>query len=111
VIGALSESRRAGQRRFTALPKSIILTFDTPREVAGLSYQPRQDQNTNGHIPQYRVLVSADRTDFTDFTEVATGQWPLDAATKQIDFDPVADAVAVRLEAVEVAAPTPPRPR
>ena len=77
------------------LPQSITLNLAQDRKVGKLTYQPRFDGNLNGTITSYRVYVS---TDGQRFTEVASGDWPMDARPKTATF-PATTARYVRLEA------------
>jgi Glycosyl hydrolase family 59/F5/8 type C domain/NPCBM-associated, NEW3 domain of alpha-galactosidase len=76
-------------------PQSITLALGGDYAVHGLQYLPRQDNNPNGVITGYQVFVSDDGT---TFTEVASGNWPLNGTEKDLDF-PATDAQYVRLEA------------
>lgn len=77
------------------------LTFDTRSRHAftGLSYTPRQDASMNGTIGRFRVEVGWDGR---SWTEVATGTWADDRATKTVTF-PSRDARYVRLTALTEA--------
>ena len=75
------------------------MTVDTGRtqRIAQVTYQPREDGNTNGVITRYELATS---TDGVSFTRVATGTWPSDAARKAIGL-PDVSARYVRLTALD----------
>ncbi|HZC72689.1 MAG TPA: discoidin domain-containing protein [Jatrophihabitans sp.] len=81
---------------YDPLPRQITLDLGKSYDVRGLRYVPRQDNNHNGVITSYAVLVSEDGT---NFTQVTSGDWADDFATKVADFD-VHTARYVRLTAV-----------
>lgn len=74
-------------------PQQLTIDLAQPHSLDGLSYQPRQDGNTNGVVTQYRVELSDDGT---TWHSVATGSWPLDATTKYVTW-PAETASHVRL--------------
>lgn len=78
------------------LPHSITLDLGTSYDVEALSYQSRQDGNSNGYITEYVIEVSADGQ---TFTEVASGAWALDPTTKIVDLAEPVSARYVRLTA------------
>jgi Glycosyl hydrolase family 59/F5/8 type C domain/Domain of Unknown Function (DUF1080) len=79
------------------LPQSLTIDLGSVREVDGLTYQPRLDNNKNGMITGYNVLLSTDGQNFTQV--VTSGQWPVSTATK-IAAWPAQDARYVRLVAI-----------
>ena len=79
----------------TPLPQSITVNLKEEKTVSQLTYQPRFDGNLNGTIREFNVYVS---TDGQDFTQVASGTWPVDARLKTATFSAV-PARYVRLEA------------
>ncbi|MPZ94513.1 MAG: hypothetical protein GEU96_06225 [Propionibacteriales bacterium] len=76
-------------------PQSITLTLDEPRQITGLTYQPRQDASANGVVTGYTVYTSADGT---TFTEVDSGALAADKSTKTVNL-PTSEVRAVRFEA------------
>lgn len=67
----------------SGLPQSITVDTGRVRPLAQLTYQPREDGNTNGVITRYELSASRDgRT----FTPVTSGTWPADAVRKAIDL-------------------------
>ncbi|HZC27988.1 MAG TPA: discoidin domain-containing protein, partial [Actinopolymorphaceae bacterium] len=77
-------------------PQSITLDLGQGYQTTGLLYQPRQDGNPNGIVTDYQVLASADGV---TYSEVASGSWPADAATKVATW-PATAARFVRLVGV-----------
>jgi hypothetical protein len=77
-------------------PHSITLDLQSARNLAGITYLPRQDGEVEGIVGQYRVSVSVDGT---SFEKVADGSWRFDAGLRAASFR--ADGVRyVRFEAV-----------
>jgi uncharacterized repeat protein (TIGR01451 family) len=64
-------------------PQSITLDLGGSHNVTGLLYLPRQDNNINGIITSYKILVSQDGT---TFTQVGSGNWALDSSQKSASF-------------------------
>ncbi|MGH3379174.1 MAG: discoidin domain-containing protein [Actinoallomurus sp.] len=80
-----------------ALPQSVTVDTGRTQRIAQVTYQPREDGNTNGVITRYELATS---TDGVSFTRVATGTWPSDAARKAIGL-PDVSARYVRLTALD----------
>ncbi|PSL08468.1 F5/8 type C domain-containing protein [Haloactinopolyspora alba] len=81
------------------LPQSITLELDRPRAIHGLTYQPRLDTYRNenwGNITGYTVSTSLDGE---NFTEVSSGTWPVNTATKTDTWSRPHPAKYVRLTA------------
>ncbi|MBO0808092.1 MAG: discoidin domain-containing protein [Actinobacteria bacterium] len=64
-------------------PASLTLDLHQPRDLAGLTYLPRQDGEVGGWIADYTVSVS---TDGQNFTPVAQGTWDFDGGLKSAAF-------------------------
>jgi O-glycosyl hydrolase len=79
------------------LPQSVTVDTGRTRRIAQVTYQPREDGNTNGVITRYQLSAG---TDGVSYTPVATGTWPLDATRKTISL-PDVDARFLRLTALE----------
>jgi Glycosyl hydrolase family 59/F5/8 type C domain len=77
------------------LPQSITIGLGGQYKVGEVTYQPREDGNTNGIITGYVLSVS---NDGTTFTPVASGTWSFDDARKQIVLPPT-QARYIRLTA------------
>lgn len=77
------------------LPQSITLDLGGVYDLTGLRYRPRGDGNPTGTVTAYTIAVS---TDGQEFTPVATGVWPGDAATQVAAFR-APGVRAIRLEA------------
>jgi O-glycosyl hydrolase len=63
------------------LPQALTVDTGRTRPIAQVTYQPREDGNTNGIITRYELAASADGV---SYTPVAGGTWPLDATRKTI---------------------------
>jgi hypothetical protein len=68
----------------TPFPHHVIVDLQTPREIQGLSYLPRQDMQ-NGRIADFAVFLSDDAQNWGD--AVARGTWPNSASRQQVTFD------------------------
>jgi O-glycosyl hydrolase len=79
------------------LPQSLTVDTGRTRRIAQVTYQPREDGNTNGVITRYGLSAS---TDGVSYTPVATGTWPLDGTRKTIIL-PDVGARFLRLTALE----------
>jgi hexosaminidase len=62
-------------------PHELMIALETPREIAGITYTPRQD-SANGRVNEYEVYVSADGKDWGQ--PVASGTWTNDALPKVV---------------------------
>jgi len=60
-------------------PHEIVVALESPREIAGLTYHPRQDSE-NGRVKEFEIYVSDDGKSWGD--PVAKGQWENDAQPK-----------------------------
>lgn len=80
------------------LPHELVLEFDAPRAVAGITLLPRQDGNRNGWIKGYEILGSADGLNWS--APLARGELPADAALKTIAFDKVVTVKFLKLRAL-----------
>jgi hypothetical protein len=74
-------------------PQSLTLNLGGEYQSIGLLYHPRQDGTANGIVTDYTILVSGDGT---NFTEVASGTWAVDASIKAATW-PATAARYVRL--------------
>ena len=74
-------------------PQQLTIDMAQSHSLDGLSYQPRQDGNTNGVVTKYQIELSDDGA---TWNTVATGSWPLDATTKYVTW-PAQTASHVRL--------------
>jgi hypothetical protein len=81
----------------TPLPHHLVIDLGQPREVAGLTYLPRQDMD-NGRISKYEVYVSSDGSNWGQ--AVATGTWSNDAKEKKVRLEQLREARFVKLVAV-----------
>jgi hypothetical protein len=77
------------------LPQSITIGLGGQYRIGEVTYQPREDGNTNGIITRYVLSVS---TDGTTFTPVASGTWSFDDSRKLIVLSPT-QARYIRLTA------------
>jgi hypothetical protein len=77
------------------LPQSITIGLGGQHTIGEVTYQPREDGNTNGIITSYILSVS---TDGTTFTPVASGTWSFDDSRKLIVLPPT-NARYIRLTA------------
>ena len=77
-------------------PHELVVEFDAPRALAGLTALPRQDGNPNGWIKDYGVFVSSDGQ---NWTEVARGTFPRNAELKTVRFTKPATAKFLKLAA------------
>ena len=68
------------------LPHSYTIDIKTASWITGLSYQPRQDGNSNGNIGQHTIQLSSDGKTFG--APVVTGTWLDDRTTKITPFIP-----------------------
>lgn len=73
---------------------AITLDLGSARNIAGLTYLPRQDGQLNGLTMRYNVYVSSDGTNFRLAT---SGTWPYDTGLRSAAFS-AADVRYVRLE-------------
>lgn len=85
-----------GYKPLQPLPQSVTLDLGGVYSVNKLRYLPRQDGGAGGNITSYKVAASSDGT---NFTVVASGNWPSNAIEKSASFPPVS-ASHIRLEAV-----------
>lgn len=74
-------------------PHEIIVALESPREIAGLTYFPRQD-GANGRVRDFEIYVSQDGKDWGH--PLAKGAWDNDALPKTA-FIPRAKAVFIKL--------------
>jgi hypothetical protein len=77
-------------------PHELVVEFDAPRTLAGITALPRQDGNPNGWIKDYGVFVSSDGQ---NWTEVARGAFPRNAELKTVRFAQPATAKFLKLGA------------
>ena len=84
----------------SALPHEIVVDMGATHLVDGLTYLPRQDGGSNGHIGRYEVYASTDRNAWG--TAVATGTWDDSSAAKRVTF-PGKAARYLRLRALSEA--------
>ncbi|HYH75186.1 MAG TPA: discoidin domain-containing protein, partial [Candidatus Saccharimonadales bacterium] len=82
------------------LPHSITIDMKATKQIAGLTYLPRQDTYNNGNIGRYTISVSSDGTSWG--TPVTTGTWSDTKVKKDAAFNPV-NARYVRLTALSEA--------
>ena len=82
------------------LPHNITIDMKKSYFVTGLSYQPRQDGNSNGNIGQHQIQLSQDGTSWS--SPVAIGAYLDDSSTKKTTFT-TAPARYVRLIALTEA--------
>jgi O-glycosyl hydrolase len=81
----------------SSLPQTITVDTGRAHRIGKVTYQPREDGDTNGIITRYELATS---TDGVTYTPGASGAWPLDAARKEIDLPDVI-ARFVRLTALD----------
>lgn len=74
-------------------PHEIVIALESPREIAGLTYYPRQDSE-NGRVKEFEIYVSQDGKDWGE--PVAKGAWENDALPKTA-FIPRATAAFIKL--------------
>ncbi|NUM53564.1 MAG: discoidin domain-containing protein [Candidatus Hydrogenedentes bacterium] len=74
-------------------PHEIVIALESPREIAGLTYYPRQD-SANGRVKEFEIYVSADGKDWGN--AVGKGVWENDALPKTA-FVPRTTAAFVKL--------------
>jgi len=74
-------------------PHEIVVALDSPREVAGITYHPRQDSE-NGRVKEFEVYVSEDGKNWGE--PVAKGAWNNDGQPKTA-FIPRTTASFVKL--------------
>ncbi len=65
-------------------PHTLTIDMGSAQTITDLHYVSRQDGNFNGTIAGYRVLVS---NDLINYTEVATGTWPITRSESSAAFD------------------------
>jgi hypothetical protein len=65
-------------------PHELVVEFKTPTRLAGITALPRQDNNRNGWIKRYEILVSPDATD--SGLAVAEGEFPANDSLKTVTF-------------------------
>ncbi len=66
------------------LPHELVLEFDNPRMISGITALPRQDGNPNGSIKGYEIYVSADGKAWG--APVAQGEFSPDPSVKSVKF-------------------------
>jgi galactose oxidase len=66
------------------LPHTITIDMKNTYNVDGLTYQPRQDGNSNGNIGQHQIFTS---TDGNNFVLVAFGTFYDDSTTKSASWE------------------------
>jgi galactose oxidase len=86
--------------RSIRLPHSITIDMHAAKDVAGLTYLPRQDSSYDGDIGQYTISVSTNGKRWS--AAVATGTWADDKTLKTAEFEGVR-ARYVRLTALTEA--------
>ena len=69
------------------LPHSITIDMHAVKDVAGLTYFPRQDSSYDGDIGQYSISVSMNGKRWS--SPVATGSWADDKTLKTAQFEGV----------------------
>lgn len=74
-------------------PHELVVALEAPREIAGITYTPRQD-SANGRVKDYEVYVSADGKDWGQ--PLTAGTWANDALPKVV-FIPKTTAQFVKL--------------
>ncbi len=74
-------------------PHEIVVALESPRDIAGLTYFPRQD-SANGRVKEFEVYISHDGKNWDQ--PVAKGAWENDALPKTA-FIPRANAAFVKL--------------
>jgi hypothetical protein len=77
-------------------PHHLIIDFQTPVTVAGLTCLPRQDME-NGRIAKFSIYLSDDATSWGE--PVADGSWPNTKELKRVHFDTPQQARYVKLVA------------
>ncbi|MCJ1341807.1 hypothetical protein MMC09_007104 [Bachmanniomyces sp. S44760] len=70
----------------TQLPHTMTIDMKSSHNIDQISYQPRQDGNSNGNIGQHKIYVSTDGVNFGN--PVALGTYYDDASTKTTTFVP-----------------------
>jgi hypothetical protein len=80
-----------------SFPHSIEIAFEKPVTCKGITVLPRQDDNRNGWIKDYEVLmtVGQDRWDV-----VAKGQFTADSTLKTVTFDKTTELRGIRVVAL-----------
>ncbi len=78
-------------------PHEVVVEFPKPVNLAGVVCLPRQDNNPNGWIKEYRIEVSADGK---TWEEVAHGRFDRNDAEKTVKFARPATARALRFVAL-----------
>jgi hypothetical protein len=77
-------------------PHELVIEFDAPRTLTGLTALPRQDGNPNGWIKDYGVFVSSVGQ---NWTEVARDTFARNAELKTVRFAKPASAKFLKLVA------------
>jgi hypothetical protein len=70
--------------RVPQFPHEIVIAFDRPSEINGISLLPRQDKNRNGWIKTCAVFASEDGQNWGE--PLARAEFKADAGEKQIKF-------------------------
>jgi len=70
--------------RVTQFPHEVVIAFDRPGEINGISLLPRQDKNRNGWIKTCAVFASEDGQNWGE--PLARAEFKADAGEKQIKF-------------------------
>ncbi|MCT2584536.1 FG-GAP-like repeat-containing protein [Actinophytocola gossypii] len=78
------------------LPESLTVNLGAAHRVQGIVVQPRYESPSNGMITGYTVSVSPNGT---QFTQVASGTWPVTTGSKVVTWPARADTRFVRLTA------------
>ena len=79
-------------------PHELVVEFESPGELAGITVLPRQDGNRNGWIKDYAFYVSMNDRDWGE--PVCRGQFSADISLKTVKFDQPVTARYVRLVAL-----------
>ena len=102
VENVLNDSNRIWHTDWNGSPRDqhwLTLTIEADEyKVTGLTYLPRTTGGTNGMITKYQVLGS---NDGQDWTELASGTWPLDTNRKYVDFSAPQSFTQYKLVSVE----------
>lgn len=80
-------------------PHDIQIHLDTPVNLKGITYLPRQDGNPNGWIRDYAVYVSNSVGQWGD--PVARGTFEKDASLKSVQFEKQLSARYIRIEVIK----------
>lgn len=79
-------------------PHELVVEFESPTRLTGLTLLPRQDGNPNGWIKDYSVCVSADGKLWGE--PVARGTFARNAALKTVKFTQPISAKFIKLTAL-----------